>query len=278
MSLSDAPADGGDDLGGRRLDHRVVVVADHHRQPRAVEVPGSSRSRRPSALSTVWKWNGTLNRVSSSRSSLVARSWSPPTTWNSSKPASWSLAHSARNSLMSAVQILFEHPRLDEVVVGLAERHGLDDRAAHRVVALDQEHPLGERVHLPGARQEVDSRHLGHVVVDDEQGHGLVPVGQPAQGGEPGGDRRLGEDGEVLTEAPARDRRGGRATTPASSSITNRTGCALSRLAAPRTGARCGAPGGTASGPNPPISPSDQPTGRVAGGMFWLMWKKFSGS
>ena len=38
-----------------------------------------------------------------------------------------------------AVEILFEHPRLGEVIVGLAERHGLDDRAAHRVVALHQE-------------------------------------------------------------------------------------------------------------------------------------------
>jgi hypothetical protein len=64
------------------------------------------------------------------------------------------------------------------VIVGLAERHGLHDRAARRVVALHQEHPFGQRVHLMCAREEADSGHPGHVVVDDEQRHGFVLAGQ----------------------------------------------------------------------------------------------------
>ena len=102
-----------------------------------------------------------------------------------------------------AVEILLEHPRLGDVVVGLAQRHGLDDRAARRVVALHQQHPLGQRVHVVGAGQEVDPGHLGHVVVDDEQRHRLVLAGQLAQRRQSGGGRRLADDAEVLAEPPA---------------------------------------------------------------------------
>jgi hypothetical protein len=89
------------------------------------------------------------------------------------------------------------------VIVGLAEHHGLHDRAARRVVALDQEHPLGQRVHLVGPREEVHPGHLRHVVIDDQQRHRHAGVGQGAQRGQPGGRRRLADDAEVLAEPPA---------------------------------------------------------------------------
>jgi hypothetical protein len=73
------------------------------------------------------------------------------------------------------------------VVVGLAERHGLDDRAPRRIVALHQEHPSGLRVHFACPREEVDPGHPAQVVIDDEQRHGLVQLGQPAQHRQPGG-------------------------------------------------------------------------------------------
>jgi hypothetical protein len=100
------------------------------------------------------------------------------------------------------VEIKFQYPRLGDVVVGLAERHGLDDRAARRVVALHQQHPLGQRVYLVCARQEVDPGHPAQAVIGDEQRHALVQLGQPAQRGQPRGRRRLTDDAEVLTEPP----------------------------------------------------------------------------
>ena len=101
------------------------------------------------------------------------------------------------------VEILFKHPRLGEVIIGFAERHGLDDRAARRVVALHQEHPSGERVQFVRARQEADSGHLAQVVVDDEQRHGFVLVGQLAQHRQSCGRRRLTDDAKVFAESPA---------------------------------------------------------------------------
>ena len=89
------------------------------------------------------------------------------------------------------------------MVVGLAERHGLHDGALRRVVALDQEHPFGQRVHAMCARQEVDPGHPAEVVIDDEQRHRLARVRQPAQRGEPRGGRRFTDDVEVLAEPPA---------------------------------------------------------------------------
>jgi hypothetical protein len=90
-----------------------------------------------------------------------------------------------------AVQVLLERPGLGEVVVGLAERHGAHDRAACRVVPLHQQHPLGQRVHLTGPGEEVDAGHLAHAMVDDEQRHRFVPVGQPPQRRQPCGRPRL---------------------------------------------------------------------------------------
>ena len=122
-----------------------------------------------------------------------------------------------------AVEILFEHPRLGEVIVGLAERHGLDDRAARRVVALHQEHPLGQRVQLMCAREEADPGHLVHVVVDDEQRHGFVLGGQFAEHRQSRGGRRLAETRKSSPNRRPRSSRSARMT-PASSSITNSTG------------------------------------------------------
>ena len=60
-----------------------------------------------------------------------------------------------------------------------------DDRAARGIVALYQQNPLGERV--PGMRpcQETHTRHVGHVVVDDQKRNRFVLVGQLAEAGEP---------------------------------------------------------------------------------------------
>jgi hypothetical protein len=80
-----------------------------------------------------------------------------------------------------AVEILFEHPRLGDVIVGLAERHGPDDRAA---------------------REEADAGHLVQVVVDDEQRHRFPLAGELAQHRQPGGGRRRADDAEVFAEPP----------------------------------------------------------------------------
>jgi hypothetical protein len=101
------------------------------------------------------------------------------------------------------IQVRLQHPGLAQVVVGLAERHGLDDRAACRVVALHQEYPFRRRVQLVGAGQELQPGHLGHVVVDDQQRHGLVVRGQPPQRRQPCGGRRFAQYAEVLGESPA---------------------------------------------------------------------------
>ena len=101
-----------------------------------------------------------------------------------------------------AVEILFEHPWLGDVIVGLAERHGLDDRAARRIVAFHEKHPFGQRMHFMCAHEEVDPGHLAHVVVDDEQRHGLVLAGQRAQRRQSRGGRRLTDDAEVFAEPP----------------------------------------------------------------------------
>ena len=55
---------------------------------------------------------------------------------------------------------------------------------------------------LVGAPEELDARHLGHLVVRDEQGDGLAPVGLRAQAiqGDRGG--RLPDDLEVAAEPP----------------------------------------------------------------------------
>ena len=98
---------------------------------------------------------------------------------------------------------MLECPGLSEVVVGLAERHGLDDGAARRVVPLHQQHPLGQRVHLVGPGEEINAGHPGHVVVDDEQRHRFVPIGQPAQRRQPCGGPRLTDDTEVPAELAA---------------------------------------------------------------------------
>jgi len=53
------------------------------------------------------------------------------------------------------------------------------------------------------ARKEVDSGHLAHVVVDDEECHGFVLVGQFAQRRQSSGDRRVTDDAKVFAEPPA---------------------------------------------------------------------------
>jgi hypothetical protein len=50
--------------------------------------------------------------------------------------------------------------------------------------------------------EEVDPWHLGHVVVDDEQGHGYALVGESAQRRQSRGGRRLADDAEVPAEPP----------------------------------------------------------------------------
>ena len=53
------------------------------------------------------------------------------------------------------------------------------------------------------AGEDVDAGHLGHVVVDDEQRHRLVLVGQLPQHRQSGGGRRLTDDPKVCAEPPA---------------------------------------------------------------------------
>jgi hypothetical protein len=89
------------------------------------------------------------------------------------------------------------------VVVGLAERHGLDDRALRRVVTLHEQHPLGSRVHAVGPGEKVDAGHLAHLVVDDEQGDRHLLAGQFAQHLQSRGGRRGTDHAEVLAEPPA---------------------------------------------------------------------------
>ena len=89
------------------------------------------------------------------------------------------------------------------MIVGLAERQGLDDGAAGRVVALYQEHSLGPRVHAVRAGQELGAGHLAHLVADDEHGHRDVLIGQLAKHRQSRGGRRGTDNPEILAEPPA---------------------------------------------------------------------------
>ncbi len=186
----------------RRLDHRVAVVADHDRQARRVQALLFEQLAAGLGVGAV-----KLERHAEAGKQLpqlvgaavVERSDDA----EQLEAGFLVLGPVGQEPADRAVKILFEHPRLGEVVIGLAQRHGLDDRAARRVVALDQEHPLGQRVQVMRTGQEVDSGHLAHLVIGDEQCHRLAPAGHLAQPRQPGGGRRLTDDPEVLAEPPA---------------------------------------------------------------------------
>jgi hypothetical protein len=84
-------------------------------------------------------------------------------------PAREELAH-------SRIQPALGEPRLDEVVIDLTERHRRNDRVSRRVVALDEQDPLGHRVQGVSAREELHPGHLRHLLVRDQQRNRLDPV------------------------------------------------------------------------------------------------------
>jgi hypothetical protein len=195
----DAAADGLDDLRPGGLDERVVVVADQHRQPRPVQ-PGARQQ--PAARITVGGAEVERHAEPGQQLAQLVRAAVMLAADDPEQvearllvlgPVGEELAH-------QAVQDLLQHPRLHDVVVGLAQRHGLDDGAAHRIVALDQQHPLGQRMHGVRPGQELDSGHLVHVMIHDQQRDGPVRLGQAAQRGEPRCGRCLADDVKVLAE------------------------------------------------------------------------------
>ena len=173
-------ADRLDDLGGRRLDHRVAVVADHDGQARRVQalVIKQAAARRGVSGVEVERHVETGEQFPQLMRTGVLEL---PDDVEQVEAGFLVLGPVGQELTDFTVQILLEHPWLAEVVVSLAQRHGPDDRAARRVVALHQEHPLGQRVQGMRGPEEIDPGHLAHVVVGDEQRHRLVPGSQLAQ-------------------------------------------------------------------------------------------------
>ncbi len=116
--------------------------------------------------------------------------------WLGARPAREELAH-------RRVQAVVGEPRLHEVVVDLAEHHRGHDRVRRRVVALDEQDPLGGRMQPVGARQELDAGRPGQLLVGDHERHPLVLRRQRLELG----DARLraggGDDAGVVAETAA---------------------------------------------------------------------------
>ena len=189
-------------LEGAWLDHRVAVVADHHRQPRRVKAPAfehAAARRGVGAVEAERNVEAGEHVTKFARAAMIVASDDVEQV----EAGLLVLRPLGQELTDHAVEILLEHPWLGDVIVGFAQRHSLDNRAASRVVALYQEHPLGERMHSMRTRQEVDAGHLGHVVVDNQQRNLLMLVGQLAERREPSQGRRLTDDAKVLTEPSA---------------------------------------------------------------------------
>ena len=91
-------------------------------------------------------------------------------------------------------------PWLDEVIVDLAERDRGHDRIRGRVVALDEQNPLRQRMKRMSAREEVDAGHLRHRLVGDQQGDLLVVVRECREPIEPARGSVRGDDPGVVPE------------------------------------------------------------------------------
>jgi hypothetical protein len=64
---------------------------------------------------------------------------------------------------------LDRQPRLEQVGVDVSQRHRPHGRVGRRPLApADQQHPLGRRLQLVGAHQEVDPGDLAHRLGRDE--------------------------------------------------------------------------------------------------------------
>ena len=173
-----AAADGLDQVAVGRVDQHATVVAHDGRQPRTRPARLARAARRPPSESVGWNANGMLKRVRRSRISWARALFSGAAIRNSVKPRRLG-ARPAREKLAHGrIQPVIGEPRLDEVVVDLAERHRGHDRVRRRVVALDEQDPLRQRVQRVRAGEEVDARHLRHPLVGDQQGDGLAVVGE----------------------------------------------------------------------------------------------------
>ena len=106
------------------------------------------------------------------------------------------------------VEAELRQPRLAQVVVDLAASHRAHHWLGLAVVVLDHQHPFRLRVQSVGPGQELQTGHLLHLLVDDQNGDALVRMVrrllEPGQG--PGG-RGLGDD-RAITAEPAAHVRG----------------------------------------------------------------------
>ena len=175
-----APAGSLDELAGCRLDHRVAVMTNHHRQVRRVEAPEFENAAARRAVGAI---EAERNVEAGEHLAQLARAAMIGTSDDAEQVEAGLLVLRPFGQELAdhAVEILLEHPWLGDVIVGLPECHCLDDRAVNRVVALYEQDPLGERMHSMRARQEVHACHLAHVVVDNQERNLLLPVGQLAE-------------------------------------------------------------------------------------------------
>ncbi len=196
--LADRPAHRGDEPGAVRPDRHLAVVPDQDRKPGAVQavlaeqaaarlaagIGEPERHVEPGQQVPQLVPGGVL---ASHHAEQVEGGLGIP------GPVGQALAD-------HAVQVLLEHPGLGQVIVGLAQRHGLHDRALRGVVTVDQQDAHGQRVHLVGQPEERDPAHPAQFLAHEEQRHRHAAVGQLAQGREPGGGRRLADDAELPAE------------------------------------------------------------------------------
>ena len=188
-----------DDLRGRRPDHRVAVVADHDRQQRAVEALAAQQL--PAALAGSGIEPERHVEPGDQLAQLVrAAVVGVPDDLEQVEPAGLVLGPFGQELADQPVEVRLEQPRLGQVIVGLAQRDGRDHRAARRVVTIHQQHPLGQRVPGVGPAQEVGSGHVAHVVAHDQQGDGVVLVGEPAKHGQARRRRVLADHAEICAE------------------------------------------------------------------------------
>ena len=159
-------ADRAGEIGQARVDDGLPVVADHHRQTARVE-PGLVQQAAPGvALDRIEPERHAEPRhhVAQLQHSAVALGGNDPEQLEIRLllpgPRKEVLAH-------RAVHHLVVGPRPHDVIVGAPKRDRLHGRAARRVVAIDQQDPLGPRMQLVRAREQI-----GVSVVDQEQRHG----------------------------------------------------------------------------------------------------------
>ena len=132
--VTDSPADRGDKLRAVRPDHRVPVVTEQNRQPRLVQaVLPEQAVGRPAVSGDEAEWHVEAGQQ---LPKLVPGAIIEADDAEQLEGDLGILGPIGQALADDTVEVLLEHPRLGDVRVGLAQGHGLDDRAPRRVITL----------------------------------------------------------------------------------------------------------------------------------------------